>query len=85
MPREIQNEAALPHGQSYYVRSKIDPRALIASKSGDVYVRRDGAKWEWPGYKVRQDVSGTVTCTPAPAWYDDKHYPYSVEQARTAA
>src|SRR5690348_4746473 len=59
--REIPNETALPGpevGQRRYLRAKSDPTVLICGTTGDCYTRRDGARWEYPGYKVDVDSNG---------------------------
>lgn len=62
-------------GQARYVRSLCDPRVLIHGQTGDNYIRDDGAKWEYPAYKVDSDVNGKAETTSAPAHMDDKRYP----------
>jgi hypothetical protein len=44
--------------QLTYIVSDSDARMLIAGRTGEVFLREDGAAWEGDGYHVSEDVSG---------------------------
>lgn len=35
-----------------FIRSKLDAHFLIACRDGEVYLRADGAEWEWPAWRI---------------------------------
>lgn len=62
-----------------YIRLKSDPMLLINSRSGDLFSRVDGLKWEWPGYVVAVDTRTErrlVTREAKMACGDRARYPY---------
>lgn len=74
---EILNETALPGrdvGQRRYLRSKSDPTVLICGETGNCFARRDGLRWEYPGYKVDTDADGRKHVTHAGAYCDHESY-----------
>lgn len=90
--REVKDEQALPFDSEHpsrirwdWVRSKTDPTVLIHCNSGDCFRRRDGAKWEYPAYKVeRSDINsawGSVRMNTAP----EDHATYSPASKLSAA
>lgn len=85
--RTIQDEGALeaPLAANLsldYIRSKTDPYALIAGRSGEVYLRRDGHRWEYPAYVVTLEKDGvTVTREHRFAYCDSQVYAPAVTQS----
>lgn len=76
----IDDEFALPAPETEaahrleYARSKCDPCILISCKTGETYTRRDGQKWEWPGYKIERGANNRVTREPATGMEDTVRY-----------
>jgi len=78
----IEEIAATLDRTTDFARSLCDPTALMNCRTGDVYVRTDGAKWKWPAYIIRAELdlatgavkSRTVeewTCKEDSTVYDD--------------
>lgn len=61
----VSGPESLPGGSPLlsYIVSSIDPHYLIAGRSGDVYVREDGAEWEGDGFHVSQPIGGLKSWT----------------------
>lgn len=71
----VEDETDLPTQEFVtidYVRNRVDPHFLIHGKTGDVFIRADGAPWEWPGYRVSRDGAGETVAQPWTAM-DDAH------------
>lgn len=70
----VQPDGEMRYSEARYVRSISDPRCLIHGTSGDVFVRKDGANWEWPAYKANRYLKEPTEVRPATAIYDSKRY-----------
>jgi hypothetical protein len=88
MINTITNERALPapdareyipaKGLTFeYVRHLIDPRVMIACRSGDCYAREDGQKWKHSGWKVTRYEDGRVEHEMGAAKDDLKVFEYA--------
>lgn len=64
-----------------YIRSKAEPRVLIASRNGVVYEREDGERWAHPAYRVWTDSAGRRSVTTHPAYCDGEQYGYATVPA----
>ncbi len=61
-------------GRLEYLRSKQDPYALIACRTGEVFERRDGLRWEWPAYQIDREENDSITIKGVPAHCDTDRY-----------
>lgn len=87
--QEVKDETALPFERVNttrnhwdWIRHKIDPTILIDCASGQCYSRRDGARWEWPAYRVDRNRDGEwEPIHSQPAHYDSVRYEPSAKKS----
>ena len=70
-------------GRLEYIRHLIDPRVLIACRSGECFVRLDGQKWKHAGWTVARNDKGMTEHEIGTAKDDLKVYDYQ-EQMQSA-
>jgi hypothetical protein len=66
-----------------YIRHAIDPRVMIACRTGQCYARADGQRWKHSGWKVTREEDGRVTH--AMGFCKDDHKVYDYAQDAHAA
>ena len=85
--RDVEEIAATLDRTTDFARSLCDPTALMNCRTGEVYIRHDGAKWEWPAYIVRVDANfdnGTLSRRVEPWTCKEDSTVYDGEKAKRA-
>lgn len=80
MPQIIIGTEALPtpqmgsKGRLEYLRSKQDPYALIACRTGVVYLRKCGLRWESPAYQIDRAANDSLSIAKVSAYCDTERF-----------